>query len=1105
MEGKMDKKTKGKMKEKSPKLTLRMSFSKKARNKTAPGGGVDLESWFKTGTTKKPGAQRPISAMVVRPNYDTDIIDVDEEEEQKLIDAMGEKEVNLKIEELLSDMNLNDDKKKPLRNMPLEQKREMLKMQSKKKGQQDTGNRFNDPEDYYKYLDQHANNNSDYLQLNKCLGCMESLRVAVANNPVSWVERFSSIGGLEKVIKVLDLGVKNKDVRLQIECLKCLEKFMNNTTGLKAFFNYSKGHLTVARCLDYEKPPVMIQALKLLAPVCVLDENEEEVGVKRVLKAITEVGEEMNRERFLPVVNGITKSDNVDLQSMCFQFINALLSETEDFEFRMHLRNEIVRNGLYDKIQQLKNEAHPVLKTQFNIFELRREDDADELHERFDKVRMDLDDMQDCFEVLKNMTLDTPSEPYLLSILQHLLFIKDDIALRSAYFKIIEEVIAQVVLHKSGLDPDFKKNHIEIDLQSLLDELKDKPNQIESAEVENLKKQLEEALAAKTEAEAKLEIALGRAVSAESTGKLNPELVNKITVPPPPPMPGAGRAPAPPPMPGAPPPPPMPGAPPPPPMPGVGGGPPPPPMPPGAGPPPPPPPPGMGGGPPPPPGMGARPPPPMGGMARPDLLPYGLKPKRKWEVKGPLKRANWKMILPQKMSESSFWIKAKEEELAEPDILDGLAKKFSSKPPKTTNDVTDKCYSTGTLKRVKELRILDGKTAQNISILLGGTLKHMSYDEIKRALLRCDEEILTGNTIEQLVQYLPPADQLNKLQNLKESYQDLTEAEQFCVKLSEVKRLMPRLKSLSFKYHYTEMVQDTKPGIVAATTACEEVKKSKKFAKILELILLMGNYMNTGSKNGQAFGFEMSFLTKLTATKDINNKQTLLHYITETIEAKWPDLLSFYDEMPHIDQASRVSLENIQKTLKQMDSSIRNLKTDLTHNRVPQSDDDKFLDKFAEEAREQCDILHKMFKKVENLFGDLAEYYVFDKQKYTLEEFFTDLKTFKDSFCKAKMDNLKEKELEEKRDKAKQAKLKQEKEKEERNKRRLVDMNPSETQEGVMDSLLEALSTGSAFGREQKRRRGHRPAGAERRAQLVRSRSRTALITGRELTSDITA
>ncbi|XP_018568924.1 protein diaphanous isoform X2 [Anoplophora glabripennis] len=1080
-----------------------------SRNEKVKSGSF-LESWFKTGAAKKPQGQRPTSTLTARPNSETDIVDPDDDY-LKMIETMSEKEINVKIEELLSDMNLNDDKKKPLRDMAMDQKKAMLIMQNKKKGQQETGNRFNDPEDYHKYLEQHIS--SEYTPLYKFQNCVESLRVALANNPLSWVEKFGSIG-LQRILQVLEIGLKFKDVKLQTECLRCLEKFMNNTTGIKAFFNTGKGHVTVAKCLDHEKPQVMIQALKILAPLCFLDEGRDEDGSKKVLLAITKVGEEENRERFLPVVNGITKTNNADLQSMCFQFINALLSETEDFEFRMHLRNEIVRNGLYEKLQELKNETNPVIKRQFDIFENRREDDADELHERFDKVRLDMDDIHDCFEVLKNVTLETPSEPYFLSILQHLLFIRDDINIRPAYFKLIEEVVSQIVLHKSGLDPDFKKNHVDIDLQPLLDELKDKPvSVVDSAEVEGLRKQLEEALAAKTEAEAKLELVQGRAGATENTGKLDPALINKVNIPPPPPPPPGMGGPPPPPMPGTsmgPPPPPMPGmgGPPPPPMPGMGG-PPPPPMPGMGGPPPPPPPPGMGGPPPPPMmgGMGGPPPPPgmvpLPGLARPDLLPHGLKPKKKWEVSGPLKRANWKMILPQKLSEKSFWVKAKEEELAEPDILDGLAKKFSSKPAKTSEDVTDKNSNSGTLKKVKELNVLDGKTAQNILILLNGTLKHMAYDDIKSALLRCDESVLSENVTEQLIQYLPPADQLNKLQSFKEKYEDLTEAEQFCVKMSEVKRLLPRLKSLSFKHHYVEMVQDTKPDIVAATAACEEVKKSKKFAKILELILLMGNYMNTGSRNAQAFGFEMSFLTKLTATKDVSNKQTLLHYIAETIETKWPELLNFYDEMPHIDRASRVSLDNIQKTLKQMDSNIRNLKTDLENNKVPQGADDKFLEvmeKFAEDAREQCDVMQKMFKKMESHYNDLSEYYSFDKQKYTLEEFFTDLKTFKDSFIQAKNDNQKEREMEEKKEKAKQARLKQEKEKEERNKRRLIDMNPSETQEGVMDSLLEALSTGSAFGREQKKRRGHRPAGAERRAQLVRSRSRTGLLAGRELT-----
>ena len=41
---------------------------------------------------------------------------------------------------------------------------------------------------------------------------------------------------------------------------------------------------------------------------------------------------------------------------------------------------------------------------------------------------------------------------------------------------------------------------------------------------------------------------------------------------------------------------------------------------------------------------------------------------------------------------------------------------------------------------------------------------------------------------------------------------------------------------------------------------------------------------------------------------------------------------------------------------------------------------------FSIEARSQCNIMQEMFKKMETLYIGLESYYVFDKQKYTLEE-----------------------------------------------------------------------------------------------------------------------
>lgn len=50
---------------------------------------------------------------------------------------------------------------------------------------------------------------------------------------------------------------------------------------------------------------------------------------------------------------------------------------------------------------------------------------------------------------------------------------------------------------------------------------------------------------------------------------------------------------------------------------------------------------------------------------------------------------------------------------------------------------------------------------------------------------------------------------------------------------------------------------------MSATSACEEIRDSKKFARLLELVLMVGNYLNSGTKNAQAVGFEISYLPKV--------------------------------------------------------------------------------------------------------------------------------------------------------------------------------------------------------------------------------------------------
>lgn len=1086
---------------------------KMSRHEKAKSGFLD--TWF--GRPKKGGSQIDRGYDTVprgaEPRAEDDEPSATAEYTSK-IDALDDAQLHRRFEEMLADMNLNEEKKEPLRKYPRDQKKKML-VAYKFVNTQEGRSKFEKPSDYVTYL------NQPELSVGKLHGCLENLRISLTNNPLSWIEEFGT-KGIESLLTTLNQCYTNDSRydRVQYECIRCLSAILNNTVGIRTMFECREALPVLARSLDARKPHCALEAAKVLAAICLIPNGHE-----KVLEAITMAGESSRKPRLLPIIEGLETKTPESLKTGCMQLMNAIITEPEELEFRLHLRSEFMRTGLYDWIDELRTGAEGARQIQMNVFDTHAAADQDEFLAKFDDVRVDFNDVNECFELVKNLVMDTPAEPYLLSILQHLLYIRDDELIRPAYYKLVEECITQIVLHKNGYDPDFRATQrFNIDVQPLIDGLIEKSRAEEERRVEELKSKLEAAIAARQEAEARAAHLEERLKAAPNTGPggvthNNIAAIAKVISspggpppPPPPPMPGGPCAPPPPPMPmsvtsGAPPPPPMPSAgggpppPPPPPMPGGPRGPPPPPMP------------GMGGPPPPPPMMGGpRPPPPPGGfmprMPVPDVLPHGLKPKKKWEVEGPLKRANWKTIVPQKMSEKAFWVKVQEDKLASPDILTGLALKFSSKPvAKKSEDAVDKVH---TLKKVKDLKVLDSKAAQNLSILLGGSLKHMSYEHIRTCILRCDTTVLTANVLDLLIQYLPPADQLKKLAELKVNSEELTEAEQFAATVADIKRLVPRLRSLAFREHYPEIISEVKPDIVSGTAACEEVKSSEKFAKILELLLLLGNYMNSGSNNAGAYGFEISFLTKLTATKDLENKQTLLHYLVETIENKFPEVLTFAEEMPHIDRAARVSMENLQKALKKMENDIKALEMDLNNSRVPQCPDDLFNDSmslFATESREQCDLLHSMFKKMEALYTELAEYYVFDPQKYTLEEFFSDIKTFKDSFVAAHTEVAAAREAAARAARARSARAAAERERRDRTHRYQQLLDIHHAQDGVMDSLMEALQSGSAFSRERPRKKANpRVAGAERRAQLSRSRSRSGLtgaMTTRELTNEL--
>ncbi|KPP76589.1 hypothetical protein Z043_104054, partial [Scleropages formosus] len=416
-------------------------------------------------------------------------------------------------------------------------------------------------------------------------------------------------------------------------------------------------------------------------------------------------------------------------------------------------------------------------------------------------------------------------------------------------------------------------------------------------------------------------------------------------------------------------------------------------------------------------------------------------------------------------------------------------------------------------KKVKELKVLDSKSSQNLSIFLGSF--RLPYEEIKNVILEVNEKVLTENMVQNLLKQLPEAEQLNVLAELKDEYDDLTESEQFGVVISSVKRLKPRLSAILFKLQFEEQINNIKPDVVSVTAACEEMKNSENLAKLLQIILLVGNYMNAGSRNAGAFGFSISYLCKLRDTKSTDQKMTLLHFIADVCQEQHPEVMHFIEELIHVDKASRVatlcydmtsacwslvSAETLQKNIDQMGKQIKSLEKDIETFPPPQSENDLFVEKmtisfhslyrllnpqhsFLTSAREQYEKLDLMHQNMVKQYEDLGKFFVFDPKKVSIEEFYSDLSNFRNMFQQAVMENQKRREAEEKIRRAKLAKEKAEKEKEEKKRSQLLDINADGDETGIMDGLLEALQSGAAF----RRKRGPRQAGNRRAGNAVTS------------------
>lgn len=992
-------------------------------------------------------------------------------------------ELNVRFAELVDELDLTDKNREAVFALPPEKKWQIYC--SKKKEQEDPNKLATSWPDYYiDRINSMAAMQSLYAfdeeETEMRNQVVEDLKTALRTQPMRFVTRFIELEGLTCLLNFLrSMDHATCESRIHTSLIGCIKALMNNSQGRAHVLAQPEAISTIAQSLRTENSKTKVAVLEILGAVCLVPG-----GHKKVLQAMLHYQVyAAERTRFQTLLNELDRSlgryrDEVNLKTAIMSFINAVLNAgagEDNLEFRLHLRYEFLMLGIQPVIDKLRQHENAILDKHLDFFEMVRNEDDLELARRFDMVHIDTKSASQMFELIHKKLKHTEAYPCLLSVLHHCL--QMPYKRNGGYFQqwqLLDRILQQIVLQdERGVDPDlaplenfnvknivnmlinenevkqwrdqaekFRKEHAELVSRLERKERECETKTLEKEEMMRTLNKMKDKLARESQ-----ELRQARGQVAELVAQLSEISTGPVSSPPPPggpltlssSMTTSDLPPPPPPLPFAccPPPPP-------------------PPLPPG--------------GPPTPPGA-----PPcfsMGLTLPPDPFPSSDIPLRKKCVpqpSHPLKSFNWVKLNEERVP-GTVWNEIDDTQVFRILDLEDFEKMFSAyqrhqKELGSTEDI----YLAS--RKVKELSVIDGRRAQNCIILLS-KLK-LSNEEIRQAVLKMDEqEDLAKDMLEQLLKFVPEKSDIDLLEEHKHEIERMARADRFLYEMSRIDHYQQRLQALFFKKKFQERLAEAKPKVEAILLASRELIRSKRLARMLEVILAIGNFMNKGQRGG-AYGFRVASLNKIADTKSsIDRNISLLHYLIMILEKHFPDILNMPSELQHLPEAAKVNLAELEKEVGNLRRGLRAVEVELEYQkRQVREPNDKFVPVMSDfitvssfsfsELEDQLNEARAKFSKALTHFGE-------HDSKMQPDEFFGIFDTFLQAFSEARQDleTMRRRKEEEERRARMEAMLKEQRERERWQRQRKAQAGSSLEEGGEFDDLVSALRSGEVFDKD---------------------------------------
>ncbi|XP_072846933.1 formin-like protein 3 isoform X1 [Pogona vitticeps] len=418
-----------------------------------------------------------------------------------------------------------------------------------------------------------------------------------------------------------------------------------------------------------------------------------------------------------------------------------------------------------------------------------------------------------------------------------------------------------------------------------------------------------------------------------------------------------------------------------------------------AAPPPPPPPPPL---PPPPPPLPDKcpPAPPLPGTSPSVILSMGLSAIR---IKKPIKTKfrlpvfNWTALKPNQISGTVF-SELDDEKILEDLDLDKFEELFKTKAQGPAIDLL--CSKNkASHKAANKVTLLEANRAKNLAITLRKAGR--TTEEICKAIYTFDLKTLPVDFVECLMRFLPTENEVKLLRQYEKErkpLEDLSDEDRFMLHFSKVERLTQRMAIMAFLGNFNENIQMLMPQLSAIIAASASVKSSQKLKRMLEIILALGNYMNS-SKRGSVYGFKLQSLDLLLDTKSTDRKLTLLHFIAMIVKEKYLELSNFWQELHFVEKAAAVSLENVLLDVKELGRGMELIRRECSLH------EHSILRNFLNANEGKLDRLQKDAKTAEEAYNTVVRYFGESPKTTPPSVFFPVFARFIRSYKDAELEN----------------------------------------------------------------------------------------------------